>query len=187
MYQMSFDIRRLALAALFASPLAATAQDAAAPAATAEPGSRYVSLNVQGCADRCPSFEIHVYDTGRMIFRPNNSYNASKGPVRKSGMRNVYERIAKYLQDTGALNAPADCTGQKQGAAIATVESAQDGQVQKASWSAGCANQAERAKSIAKVFVNQTGMWRNINSDSRYWEKHWETWEYPDATATAAK
>jgi len=185
MFQMPHDARRFAWVLLVACPLVAVAEEAAAPAA--EPGSKYVALNVQGCADKCPSFEITVYDSGRMIFKPNNQYNSSKGPVRKNGMRNVYERIAKYLEDTGALNAPADCADRKDGAATATVASAQGADVRKASWSAGCANQAERAKSIAKVFVNQTGMWRNINSDSRYWEKHWETWEYPEPSKAAAQ
>jgi hypothetical protein len=184
MFQMPRGGRQIAFVLLAASPLLPAAQESASGT---EPGSRHVALDVQGCADRCPSFQIIVYDTGRMIFKPNNQYNSSKGPVRKSGMRNVYERIAKYLETSGALDAPGDCTGRKEGAAVATVESAQPSQVRKASWSAGCANQAERAKSLAKVFVNQTGMWRNINSDSRYWEKHWETWEYPDAGAAAAK
>jgi hypothetical protein len=187
MVQMPRSAGRFAWALLAACPLVAIAQDTAAPAPAAEPGGKFVALDVQGCADKCPSFEITVYDSGRMIFKPNNQYNSSNGPVRKNGMRNVYERIAKYLQDTGSLNAPADCTDRKDGAAVATVSSGQGSDVRKASWSAGCANQAERAKSIAKVFVNQTGMWRNINSDSRYWEKHWETWEYPTAPATAAK
>jgi hypothetical protein len=172
---------------LAAFPLVVASQEAAPPAPDAEPGSRYVALEVQGCADKCPSFEIQVYDTGRMIFRPNNPYNSSKGPVRKSGMRNVYDRIANYLESSGALETPADCTDRRDGAATATVESAHGADVKKASWSAGCANQAEKAKALAKVFVNQTGMWRNINSDSRYWEKHWETWEYPHAAATATK
>jgi len=185
MSQMPHDARRYAWVLLAAFPLVALGEEAAAPAPAAEPGSKYVALNVQGCADKCPSFEIQVFDTGRMIFKPNNQYNSSNAPVRKNGMRNVYNRIAKYLESSGALNAPSDCTNRRDGAATATVESAQGADVKKASWSAGCANQAERAKSIAKVFVNQTGMWRNINSDSRYWEKHWETWEYP--TTTAAK
>jgi len=187
MVQVPLSLARLGLALLLAAPLTAAAGENPARAPLAQPGDKYVALAVQGCADKCPSFEIYVFDTGRMIFRPNNQYNSSKGPVRKSGMRSVYQRIAKYLESSGALNAPADCTDRKDGAAVASVESAGDAQVQKASWSAGCANQAERAKSLAKVFVNQTGMWRNINSDSRYWEKHWETWEYPDASAGAAR
>jgi predicted DNA-binding WGR domain protein len=37
-----------------------------------------------------------------------------------------------------------------------------------------CAEQREKGRSIVKVFVNQTGMWRLIRSDTRYWEKYWE-------------
>jgi hypothetical protein len=187
MIQIALDLRQFAWVLLAATPLAATAEEGAARAPLVEPGDKYVALDVQGCADKCPSFEIYVFDNGRMVFRPNNQYNSSNRLIHKNGMRNVYERIAKYLKDSGAFNAPADCTDRRDGAATATVVASDGAQPQKASWSAGCANQAERAKSLAKVFVNQTGMWRNINSDSRYWEKHWETWEYPDASASAAK
>jgi hypothetical protein len=187
MSQIALDVRPFAWILLAAFPLTAMAQEDAAHTPVAQPGDKYVALAVQGCADKCPSFEIYVFDSGRMVFRPNNQYNSSHATVHKNGMRSVYGRIAKYLQDTGALNTPADCTDRKEGLATATVESAHDAGVQKASWSVGCANQAEKAKSLAKVFVNQTGMWRNINSDSRYWEKHWETWEYPAAAAAATK
>jgi hypothetical protein len=185
MIQVPREVRLTGWLVLAAFPVMVASQEASAPAPGAEPGSRYVALDVQGCADKCPSFEIQVYDTGRMIFKPNNPYNSSKGPVRRSGMRNVYERIAKYLESSGALQESADCTDRRDGAATATVTSANGADMKKASWSAGCANQSEKAKALAKVFVNQTGMWRNINSDSRYWEKHWETWEYPDAAAAA--
>ena len=92
-------------------------------------------------------------------------------------MRSVYTRVAKYLQDTGAFTEQAECTNSRADAPFAVVQSVQGAQTQKAKWSAGCANQVEKARSLVKVFVNQTGMWRNINSDSRYWVKYWETWE----------
>ena len=50
------------------------------------------------------------------------------------------------------------------------------------SWSSACADQREKARAVVKVFVNQTGMWRLINSDTRYWEKYWETWDDLGAT-----
>jgi len=143
------------------------------PAPLAKPGETFVSLQVQGCANKCPSFEIYVFDTGRMIFRSNNEYTADKGVVHKSGMRSVYDRIAKYLQDTGALAEQAECTAGKSDPSVATVQASQP-QLQKASWSSGCTNQIEKGRSMVKVFVNQTGMWRLINSDTRYWEKYWE-------------
>ena len=49
-----------------------------------------------------------------------------------------------------------------------------DSQVQKATWSSSCAEQREKGRALVKVFVNQTGMWRLIRSDTRYWEKYWE-------------
>jgi Domain of unknown function (DUF6438) len=143
------------------------------PAPLAKPGETYVSLQVQGCANKCPSFEIYVFDTGRMIFRSNNEFTADKGVVHKNGMRSVYERIAKYLQDTGALAGQAECTPGKSDPSVATVQASQP-QLQKAAWSSGCTNQIEKGRSVVKVFVNQTGMWRLINSDTRYWEKYWE-------------
>jgi hypothetical protein len=183
---MTLDVRRFSWVLLAASPLVATAQEDAARAPLADPEDKYVSLTVEGCADKCPSFEIYVFDTGRLAFRPNNQYNASRKTVYKNGMPAIYERIAKYLQDTGALDAPADCTERREGSSTATVAASDGSKEQKATWSGNCANQAEKARALAKVFVNQTAFWRNINSDTRYWQEHWETWVYPDK-ATDAK
>jgi len=143
----------------------------------AKPGENYVSLQVDGCGDKCAEFEIYIFDTGRLTFRSNNSQTSTKGVLHKSGMRSVYERVAKYLHDTGSLSEPGECTDRKNDAPVAVVQASQDSQMQKATWSSGCSNQLEKARSLVKVFVNQTGMWRNINHDSRYWEKYWETWE----------
>ena len=143
----------------------------------AKPGENYVSLQVDGCQDKCGEFEIYIFDTGRLTFRSNNSQTSTKGVLHKSGMRSVYERVAKYLEDTGSLSEPGECTERKGDTPFAVVQSSQDSKTQKATWSSGCSNQLERARSLVKVFVNQTGMWRNINHDSRYWEKYWETWE----------
>jgi hypothetical protein len=151
--------------------------DQAAPAAKPEGNS--VSLQVAGCNDKCAEFEISIFDNGRLLFKPNNARNSTDSPFSKNGMRSIYTRVAKYLQDTGALNEPSECTNSKADAPYAVVQSTQGSQVQKAKWSAGCANQVEKARSLVKVFVNQSGFWRDINHDSRYWEKYWETWEYP--------
>jgi len=148
-----------------------------APKPLAKPGENYVSLQVDGCGDQCAEFEIYIFDTGRLTFRSNNSQTSTKGVLHKSGMRSVYERVAKYLQDTGSLTEPGDCADRKSDAPVAVVQSSKDSQLQKATWSSGCSNQIEKARSLVKVFVNQTGMWRDINHDSRYWEKYWETWE----------
>ena len=141
------------------------------------PEGTFVSMKVDGCADKCAEFEIYIFDTGRLTFRSNNSQTSTKGVLHKSGMRSVYERVAKYLQDTGSLTEPGDCADRKSDAPVAVVQSSKDSQMQKATWSSGCSNQIEKARSLVKVFVNQTGMWRDINHDSRYWEKYWETWE----------
>jgi len=187
MLPMTFDARRFAWVLLAAAPLAATSQEGESRAPLVDPGDKYVALEVQGCADKCPSFEIYVFDTGRMAFRPNNQYNASRTTVYKNGMPAIYERISKYLQDTGALNAPTDCAQQRDGSSTAIVTSSDGSNAQKATWSGNCANQAEKARGIAKVFVNQTAFWRNINADTRYWQKHWETWVYPNKAADGAK
>jgi hypothetical protein len=160
-------------AGLLCVSLAASAQEPAADS----PARNSVSLQVAGCGDKCAEFEITIYDNGRVLFRPNNSKNSTKAPFSKTGMQNIYTRVAKYLQDTGALTEPAECADRKADAPAAIVQATKDSQVQKAAWSSGCSNQLEKARSLVKVFVNQTGMWRNINSDSRYWEKYWETWE----------
>ena len=142
--------------------------------AVAAEGGNYVSLQVVGCAAKCPSFEIQVFDNGRMTFKSNNEYTAEKGTEHRNGMRSIYTRISRYLQDSGALTAAADCTPGKSDPSVATVQAVNAGQTQKASWSSGCANQKDKGKSIVKVFVNQTGMWRLIHSDTRWWEKYWE-------------
>jgi hypothetical protein len=162
---------------------ASTAVVAAEPVTSAEraslakPGETYVSLQVEGCNAKCPSFEIYVFDTGRITFRSNNEYTAAKGLQYKSGMQSVYKRISKYLQDSGAFAAKADCASPGPDPSVAMVRSVHDSHDDKASWSSGCADQIEKGRAAVKVFVNQTGMWRLINSDSRYWEKYWETWE----------
>jgi hypothetical protein len=178
--------RRLSGAALAAwlalTGISASAEESAARAPLAKPGDTYVSLRVEGCADKCPSFEIYVFDTGRMTFHSNNQYTSARGKHFKSGMPTVYAQIRKYLEESGAFTQSAECTQQKPEASVATAQSAHDSQVEKASWSSACAQQREKGRAVVKVFVNQTGMWRLINSDTRYWEKYWETWEDQGAT-----
>jgi hypothetical protein len=178
--------RRLSGAAFSAwlalNGISAAAEDAAARTPLAKPGDTYVSLQVEGCANKCPSFEIYVFSTGRMTFRSNNQYTSARGKHFKSGMPDVYAQIRKYLEESGAFTQSAECTGQQSGASVATAQSAHDSQVDKASWSQACGNQRDEGRAVVKVFVNQTGMWRLINSDTRYWEKYWETWEDLGAT-----
>jgi hypothetical protein len=172
---MSRTIPRLALTAGLALVItAAAAEDAATPAPLAKPGDTYVSLRVQGCENKCPSFEIYVFSSGRMTFRSNNQYTAAKGTHYKSGMPDVYNKISKYLAESGALNTQVDCAQKSPDTSTATAEASKDAQVQKATWSSSCAGQREKGRSVVKVFVNQTGMWRLIHADTRYWEKYWE-------------
>ncbi len=172
---MSPRIPALALAASLALLVtAAAAEEPATPAPLAKPGDTYVSLRVEGCANKCPSFEIYVFESGRMTFRSNNKFTAAKGTHYKSGMGDIYNKISKYLEDSGAFNAPAECTERNADTSVATAQSSKDSQVRTASWSSSCAEQRERGRGVVKVFVNQTGMWRLIHSDTRYWEKYWE-------------
>src|SRR3954471_5759036 len=121
---------------ILALPGASAAEDAAA-APNAKPDN-FVSLRVEGCHDKCAEFEISIYDNGRLLFRPNNDKNSTGTPLSKNGMRSIYTRVSKYLQDTGALNEPAECTNSRPDAPHAIVESSQNGQVQSARWSTGC-------------------------------------------------
>jgi uncharacterized protein DUF6438 len=172
---MSRRIHGLAtLACLVLTGPIALADQTAERAPLAKPGDTYVSLQVEGCANKCPSFEIYVFDDGRMTFRSNNKYTTAKGTQQKNGMPDIYNRIAKYLQESGALVAPAECTEKSAETSVAGVQAVQDTQVQKASWSSSCAEQRAKGRAIVKVFVNQTGMWRFIHSDTRWWEKYWE-------------
>ena len=170
----------LALVCITCLSFASAAEEPAAREPLTKPGDSFVSLQVEGCADKCPSFEIVVFDTGRITFRSNNSYTSEKGVAFKNGMRAIHGRIEKYLQDSGAFSPPADCTGATSDPTVVTVQSVRDSGTQEASWSSGCANQVEKARAIAKDFVNESGTRRMINSDTRYWEKYWETWKYPE-------
>ena len=165
-------IALVASLALFVT--AAAAEDPVAPTPLAKPGDTYVSLQVEGCENKCPSFEIYVFSNGRMTFRSNNQYTSAKGTHYKSGMRDIYNKISKYLADSGAFSGPTECAAKNADTSIATAQSAQESQLQKATWSSSCAEQREKGRSVVKVFVNQTGMWRLIHSDTRYWEKYWE-------------
>jgi len=174
MFRSTISLTLFAGLMLVSQPGSAADEQAPAP----NPGENFVSLQVAGCGDKCPEFEIQIFDSGRALFRPNNSKNSTNTPFSKSGMGGIYKRVAKYLEDTGALSEPADCADKQADAPYTVVQSSKDSQSRKATWSAGCSNQLAKARSLVKVFVNQTGMWRNINSDSRYWEKYWETWEH---------
>ena len=165
-------IALVASLALFVT--AAAADDPAALPPLAKPGDSYVSLQVEGCANKCPSFEIYVFRNGRMTFRSNNQYTAARGTQYKSVMPDVYNKISKYLAESGAFNAQAECAEKNAETSIATAQASKDSQLQKATWSSSCAAQREKGRAVVKVFVNQTGMWRLIRSDTRYWEKYWE-------------
>lgn len=173
---MSPRIPALAMvASLWLSGPIALAAEPAAPAPLAKPGDTYVSLQVEGCTNKCPSFEIYVFDTGRMTFRSNNQYTTSKGKQYKSGLPDIYNQLSKYLQESGALAAPAACTEKNADTSVVTVQSVgKEGAPQKASWSSSCADQRAKGRGVVKAFVNQTGMWRFIKSDTRWWEKYWE-------------
>jgi Domain of unknown function (DUF6438) len=172
---MNRILSALALASGIALLIAvAAAEDSGTSAPLAKPGDTYVSLQVAGCQGKCPSFEIYVFNTGRMTFRSNNRYTAAKGTHYKSGMPDIYQKISKYLEESGAFDALAECAQKEADPSVATAQSAKDSQTQKASWSSSCAEQRDKGRAVVKVFVNQTGMWRLIRSDTRYWEKYWE-------------
>ena len=170
---MSRFIPGVALAACLAFAISASSEEAAAPAPLAKPGDTYVSLQVDGCPTKCPSFEIYVFKNGLVKFRSGKNTSA-KGTQYKNGMPDVYTKIAKYLEESGAFGAQAACAEKNANTSTATATSAKDSQEQKASWSSSCADSREKGRAVVKVFVNQTGTWRFIHSDPRWWEKYWE-------------
>jgi uncharacterized protein DUF6438 len=173
---MSRKSPALAIAASLALLVStASAEQAATKPPLAKPGDTYVSLQVEGCANKCPSFEIYVFEDGWMTFRSNNQYTTAKGTQHKNGMGEVYNKISKYLRESGAFNAPAECTEKNADTSVAIAQAVnKDGQAQNSSWSSSCAEQRARGRAVVKVFVNQTGMWRMIRADTRWWEKYWE-------------
>jgi hypothetical protein len=152
----------------------AWAEVAATPPPLAKPGDTYVSLQVNGCENKCPSFEIYVFKNGRMVFRSNNEYTSTKGTKEKNGMANTYNTISKYLAESGAFNAPSACAEKNADTSTATAQSVNESQTQTATWSSACAEQRAKGRAVVKVFVNQTDMWRLIRSDPRWWTKYWE-------------
>lgn len=173
---MSRFIAGLALVACLAFTTSASAEPAAAsaaPAPLAKAGDTYVALQVQGCATRCPSFEVYVFKNGLVKFRSGGNTSA-KGTQYKNGMPDAYTRIAKYLEESAALGAQSECAAKDANTSTATATSAKDSQEQKASWSSSCADSRDKGRAVVKVFVNQTGTWRFIHSDPRWWEKYWE-------------
>jgi hypothetical protein len=173
---MGRSIPGLALVACLAFTTSAPAEQAATPAAPAplaRPGDTFVSLQVEGCASKCPSFELYVFKNGLVKFRSGGNTSA-KGTQYKNGMPDVYGKIAKYLEESAAFDAKAECTGRNDNTSTATATSIRDSQERKASWSSSCADSRERGRAVVKVFVNQTGTWRFIHSDPRWWEKYWE-------------
>ena len=167
-------VARVVACLLTLSGTAVAAEETAERAPLAKAGDTYVSLQVQGCENKCPSFEIYVFSNGRMTFRSNNQYTAAKGIHYKSGMPDIYNKISKYLAESGVFTTPVECAQKNADTSTATAQASKDSQVQTASWSSACAEQREKGRSVVKVFVNQTGMWRLIRSDTRYWEKYWE-------------
>ena len=98
----------------------ASAEQAATRPPLAKPGDTYVSLKVDGCANKCPSFEIYVFEDGKMTFRSNNQYTTAKGTQYKNGMGDTYNKISKYLQESGAFNGQADCAEKNAGTSTAS-------------------------------------------------------------------
>jgi hypothetical protein len=173
---MSRFIAGLALVASLAFTMPASAEQAEAsttPLPLAKAGDTYVALQVLGCASKCPSFEVYVFKNGLVKFRSGGNTSA-KGTQYKNGMPDAYTRIAKYLAESGAPGAQAECAEKNANTSTATATSAKDSQEQKASWSSSCAESREKGRAVVKVFVNQTGTWRFIHSDPRWWEKYWE-------------
>lgn len=170
---MSRRIPGIALIACLLLATSADAADAAAPTPLAKPDDTYVSLQVQGCANRCPSFELYVFENGLVKFRSHGNTSA-KGTKLKNGSPDMYRQITKYLEESAAFGAKPECTTVSPDTSVATASSVSTAQTRTASWSSSCAEQRETGRTVVKKFVNQTGTWRMINSDMRWWEKYWE-------------
>jgi hypothetical protein len=173
MSRFNSGLALLACLAVTTSTPAEQAVTPAAPAPMAKTGDTFVSLQVEGCASKCPTFEIYVFRNGLVKFRSGKNTSA-KGTQYKNGMPDVYKQISRYLEQSGALDAKAECAEKNAGTSVAIATSMKDAQERKATWSSSCPEQRERGRAVVKVFVNQTGMWRMIHSDPRWWEKYWE-------------
>lgn len=133
-----------------------------------KPGQTYIGIDVTGCSDQCPSYEIYLFENGRMMFRANNTYTSQQGLANRTPFGNQYKKLVEYISGGDFFRdkpACADATGHTS----VTLHSAAAGEPRKSSFSFGCPGEADTATSLISQFVDESGTWKLINRDWKYW------------------
>ncbi len=146
-----------------------------APAANTEdrkpltkPGQTYIGIDVTGCADKCPSYEIYLFENGRMMFRPNNTHTSQQGLANRTPFGNQYKQLVAYISAGDFFKERPACADAA-GHTGVTLHSSAGGELKKATFSFGCPGEADAATSLISQFVDQSGTWKLINRDWEYW------------------
>jgi hypothetical protein len=166
---------RYSLVLVVFATLAAFSSQAAEPKERkplTEPGQTYVGIEVVGCAERCPSYEIYLLDNGRMLFRANDN-TVSKGVTNRSGgYGSQYKILVEFLSSGKFFKEGADCSPASPGHTSVTVFSTVGGEQKRTLWNFGCAGDAENATALISKFVDKSGTWMKINRNWEYWQAH---------------
>jgi hypothetical protein len=133
-----------------------------------KPGQTYVGIDVTGCADKCPSYEIYLFENGRMMFRPNNTFTSRQGLVNRSPFGTQYGQLVAAISSGNFFKEKPACK-EAAGHTAVTLFSTVDGAEKKTSYSFGCPDEAVAATSLISQFVDRSGTWKLINSSWKYW------------------
>jgi hypothetical protein len=132
-----------------------------------KPGQTYVGIDVTGCAEQCPSYEIYLFDNGRMKFR-GNQFTSDRGTVNHTPFGEQYKKLVEYIS-SGNLAGERPACADEAGHTSVTLFSTVGGESKKATYSFGCAGDVETATSLISRFVDGSGNWKRIYSEWKYW------------------
>jgi hypothetical protein len=133
-----------------------------------KPGETYVGIAVNGCADRCPSYEIYFFENGRMKYRPNNKFTTERDSASRTPFGNEFKSLAEFISSKDLFKEKSACTADA-GHTSVTLHSTVGGEARKAYFSLGCPADVETATTLITRFVNSSGTWRLINNKWEYW------------------
>jgi len=133
-----------------------------------KPGETYVGIEVIGCADRCPSYEIYFFENGRMKYRPNNKFTSERDSANRTPFGSEYKELAEFVSSKELFKEKPACA-EEAGHTSVALHSAAGGESKKAYYSLGCPADVDTATTLISRFVNASGTWRLINTRWEYW------------------
>jgi len=133
-----------------------------------KPGQTYVGIDVVGCTDKCPSYELYLFDNGRMMFRPNNKFTSQQGLANRSPFGEQYKQLVQFVSSGDFFKEKSACADAA-GHTTVTLHSSAGGETKTATYSFGCTGEADTATSLISHFVDGSGTWKLINRNWKYW------------------